>query len=243
MEQYHPVTQRIKVLIDKYAEGSVRKFSTLINLASSQKLNRLFNLDTRNGKYPEPSFDIIACIANMFPKTNINWLISGIGDPVINGDKSNEVVPKSIDKESVTTAPLISQYAHAGYLKGFSDNEFLEAQPLYVAKRKYSGGQYVAFEVRGDSMDDNTKQAICHGDVVLGRELYQHYWTAKLHTPKVFIVVHKYDGICIKEVVDHDLQTGVITCHSFNPNYEDFQVNLSDIMQLFYIKEISRDVE
>ena len=128
-------------------------------------------------------------------------------------------------------------------MKGFADNEFMEAQPQYVAKRKYSGGVYVAFEVRGDSMDDESKKSICHGDVVLGRELYQHYWNTKLHIPKVFVIVHKYEGICIKEIIRHDVASGDITCHSFNQNYEDFNVNLADVMKLFYIKEISRDVE
>lgn len=243
MEEFHPVSQRIKTLIDKYGDGSVRKFSNLIELASSQKLNRLFNIDIRNNKYPEPSFDIIACIANKFPTINVNWLLTGEGEMLLEGNKTNGAIPISIDKDAMTTAPLISQYAHAGYMKGFADSEFLEAQPLYVAKRKYSGGRYVAFEVRGDSMDDNSKRAICHGDVVLGRELYQHYWTSKLHVPKVFVIVHKNDGICIKEIVDHDVSTGVITCHSLNPNNEDFQVNLADVMQLFYIKEISRDID
>ena len=243
MEAYNPVSQRIKLLIDTYADGSVRKFSNLINLASSQKLNRLFNLDTRNNKYPEPSFDIIASVANKFPTINLNWLMTGDGNMLLEGNKVNGAIPKSVDKDSVTTAPLISQYAHAGYMKGYADEDYLEAQPMYVAKRKYSGGKYIAFEIRGDSMDDGSKRAICHGDVVLGRELYRHYWTSKLHVPMVFIIVHKQDGIVIKEVVDHNLETGIITCHSFNPENEDFNVNLNDVMQLFYIKEISRDVE
>lgn len=142
-----------------------------------------------------------------------------------------------------TVAPLISQYAYGGYMSGFGDTGFMEAQPLYVASKKYSGGNYVAFEVRGDSMDDNSRRAICSGDVVLGRELYTEYWLSKLHIPRVFIIVHKTEGICIKEVTAHDVENGVITCHSYNPAYDDFEVNLKEVMQLFYLKEIKREAE
>jgi transcriptional regulator with XRE-family HTH domain len=142
-----------------------------------------------------------------------------------------------------TIAPLITQYAYGGYMSGFGDAGYMEAQPLYVASKKYSGGNYVAFEVRGDSMDDNTRRAICSGDVVLGRELYKEYWTSKLHIPRVFIIVHKTEGICIKEVTAHKVKEGIITCHSFNPDYDDFEVNLKEVMQLFYLKEIKRETE
>ena len=142
-----------------------------------------------------------------------------------------------------TIAPLITQYAYGGYMSGFGDAGFMEAQPLYVASKMYSGGNYVAFEVRGDSMDDNTRRAICSGDVVLGRELYREYWNSKLHIPRVFIIVHKTEGICIKEVTAHNVEKGIITCHSFNSEYDDFEVNLKEVMQLFYLKEIKRETE
>lgn len=147
------------------------------------------------------------------------------------------------DPHNHTYAPLITQYAYGGYMSGFGDAGFMEAQPLYIASKKYSGGHYVAFEVRGDSMDDETRRSICSGDVVLGRELYKDYWKSKLHIPRVFIIVHKTEGICIKEVTAHDVEKGIITCHSFNPEYDDFEVNLKDVMQLFYLKEIKREAE
>lgn len=156
-------------------------------------------------------------------------------------DKGNISVPEV--PYDVTVAPLISQYAYAGYLSGFGDSEYLEAQPHYVAARRYNGGHYVAFEVRGDSMDDGTKRSICEGDILLGRELRKDLWQFRLHVPKVFIIVHRTDGICCKEVVDHNVETGILTCHSWNPDpeYKDFELNMKDILQLFYVKEISRD--
>lgn len=43
--------------------GSVKRFSEMIHLSSSQKLNRVFNLDRRNNEYPEVSSDILLSIA------------------------------------------------------------------------------------------------------------------------------------------------------------------------------------
>lgn len=138
--------------------------------------------------------------------------------------------------------PLISQYAYAGYLSGFADPVYLESQPTYKVIHDHNGGNYVAFEVKGDSMDDNTRDAICHGDIVLGCELKKEYWIDRLYIPKVFIIVHRENGIVIKKVIDQDLINGTIICHSTNqsPEYRDFVLNLNDIQQMFYIKEITR---
>ncbi|PZX18065.1 hypothetical protein LX69_01101 [Breznakibacter xylanolyticus] len=180
-------------------------------------------------------------ILNFYTDIERVWLVTGVGEmlktPTL--DANVRIVDKSIE---VTKAPLIGQYAYAGYLSGFADHEYLEAQPIYVASKRYSGGNYVAFEIRGDSMDDNTRRAICHGDVVLAKELKKDYWRSKLHIPKVFVIVHREEGITCKEITEHDVETGDIVCHSWNSTHRDFTLNLRDVAQLFYLKEIKRDV-
>lgn len=86
---YPAINERVRKLVDKYANGSVRKFSKLIGLSSSQKLNRLFHLDQRNNKFPEPSLDIITSITNKFTELNTNWLLTGEGDMYQNSDSIN----------------------------------------------------------------------------------------------------------------------------------------------------------
>jgi SOS-response transcriptional repressor LexA len=153
-----------------------------------------------------------------------------------------ENLKKSTPSIYVTHAPLISQYAQAGYLRGFSDHEFMESQPVYYSTRKYNNGNYIAFEIRGDSMRDGTELSICDGDIVLCRELPVEYWKERIHTPKVFVIIHRSEGITCKEVTRHNLENGEITCHSWNPDpeYSDFKLNLAEVNQLFYLKEIAR---
>lgn len=170
---------------------------------------------------------------------NKDWLAEGKGS-MLKPEKEVNSIKKPLI-EYVTTAPLIGQYAHAGYLAGWADTEYIEQQPVYAASKKFSNGNYVAFEIRGDSMEDGQRHAIYNSDIVLGRELIRDYWKCKIHYPKAFVIVHRTKGIICKEIIGHDVEHGIITCHSFNPEYEDFELNLKDIVQLFYIKEIKRE--
>lgn len=198
------------------------------------------------------SSKFIEALCSISKKINKMWLLGEVGEMVIDSNKHEDKPTFSnrsnarefmMNELNVTVAPLISQFAQAGYLSGFADTEYLESQPMYVAATKHSGGNYIAFEVRGDSMFDGTFNSICNADVLLGRELHRDHWLSKLHVPRVFIIVHKEDGILCKEVIDHNPETGDIRCHSLNPNktlYPDFTINLADVRQLFYKKELRR---
>lgn len=209
--------------------------SKALGYKSPEKLLRLFR-DENN----KPSTEILLDLVKAFPEISPAWLLTGTEPMLIEGNNQNTVPYKK--PSDATVAPLISQFAYAGYMAGFSDPEYLEAQPQFTSSRKQNGGHYVAFEVKGDSMDDGSKRAICDGDILLGRELNKMHWQNRLHVPKVFIIVHKTDGIICKEILKHDVKTGIILCHSWNqdPDYEDFEMNMNDVMQLFYVKEISR---
>lgn len=100
-----PLNLRIRELIERYANGSVKKFSEIIQLSSSQKINRIFNVDKRNGEYPEASSDILTCIANMLSDVDMNWLLTGHGSMLRNSqtpeEKKASTSPISPTEESV----------------------------------------------------------------------------------------------------------------------------------------------
>jgi hypothetical protein len=229
------ISERIELLIDAL-DLNINSFSKALGYPNNNvTIGRIVN-----DKSKKPSLETTEKILRTFPQVNPTWLVIGDGPMFIEGENHNTVPYKK--PSDATTAPLISQYAYAGYLAGFADPDFLECQPQFTASKKHNGGHYIAFEIKGDSMDDGTRRSICEGDIVLARELQKLHWQNKLHIPKVFIIVHKTDGIICKEIVKHDVKSGVITCHSWNPDpdYEDFELNLHDVMQLFYVKEISR---
>ena len=83
-----PVNQRIRYLIDEKFGGSVRAFCKALGFTESQKVNRLFKIDLRNGKYPTPSIDILNVISKTFDISLI-WLQYGEGEMFINNTLDN----------------------------------------------------------------------------------------------------------------------------------------------------------
>lgn len=228
------INQRIKEIISDKTDGNVTAFSSALGYSSSQKVNRLFKIDPRTQKYPVPSSTIISDISNMF-NIDINWIISGTGKKYTT-TRQNEVT--QITTGGVMMVPLVNQYAHAGYMAGYADVEYIETLPKipWIVDHEYKGN-YISFEVRGDSMDDGLKHSYEQGDILLCREIYPQYWKCKLHikTWDAFVIVHQTEGIVVKQIIDHDVENGIITCHSFNPIYEDFQVNLREVAQIFNV--------
>lgn len=170
-----------------------------------------------------------------FPQLNKTYLLTGEGS-ILKKPIQNEVTQLTIG--GVMMVPLVNQYAHAGYMAGYADAVYVESLPKipWVVDHEYKG-KYISFEIRGDSMDDGLKHSYEQGDVVLCREIYPEYWKCKLHirTWDAFVIVHKTDGIVVKQIINHDVENGIITCHSFNPIYEDFQIDLREVAQLFNV--------
>lgn len=147
-----------------------------------------------------------------------------------------------INTSHILNVPLVNQYAYAGYLCGYADPEYIETLPtLPFIVDQEAHGSYIAFEVKGDSMDDGTDEAYKEGDRLLCREIQQHLWaSSKLHIRKWdFVIVHS-EGILIKRIVDHDVELGTITIHSLNPLYPDRLISLRDVRQIFNVIEMSR---
>ncbi len=162
-----------------------------------------------------------------------------------NGEQSvyfkNEAIEISPNYIKVPTIPV---HAQAGFLAGYGDEAYWSGLPteIWEVDREYKGN-YVVFEVRGDSMDDNSVNAILEGDRILCREIQQQHWYNKLHVNKWnFVIVHREEGVIIKRITEHDVENGVITCHSLNPYYDDFKVNLKDVVALYNVVDLKRNL-
>lgn len=150
------------------------------------------------------------------------------------------------DGSLIMQVPIISQKAYAGYLRGWADPEFYEdllTLPLPV--ERLHKGTYMGFEVVGNSMvcldtEELAERSIFPGRIAIGRELAKHQWRYKLHTHNfdTWIIVHRTEGILIKEIIRQDVDNGIITIHSLNSEYEDQDLHLDDIEQIFNVVQI-----
>lgn len=83
MESLPIENQRVKNVIDFTTKGNVLQFSKEIGI-SQPRINRLFSIDTRSGKYPLVSFEIVQAIINKFVNINAEWLLTGEGEMLKN---------------------------------------------------------------------------------------------------------------------------------------------------------------
>ncbi len=152
--------------------------------------------------------------------------------------ESSEVVLKT----NVLYVPLVGQYAYGGYLSGYQDEKYMESLPhVPFPVDKEARGNYVCFELRGDSMDDGTSEGYKPGDKLFSREINQAHWQNKIHIKKWdFVIVHRTEGILFKRITTHNTETNSITLHSLNPDYPDTTISLADVAKLFNVVESTR---
>ena len=166
-----------------------------------------------------------------FDKPNI------VAEPLANA------YPVNLAEKAIMYVPLVNKYAYAGYLSGFGDAEYIQSLPVIPMISDREGrGTYVAFEVKGDSMDDGTRNSYEQGDIIICRQIAQHHWQSKLHMHKYdFVIVHRTEGILLKKIVKHDTVNGKLTLHSLNALYDDFTINMNDVAQIFNVIKIERE--
>lgn len=144
--------------------------------------------------------------------------------------------------QKLMLVPFVDQPAQAGFVSGYADTEFLEQLPYHpILVDQYYKGEYYAFKVVGDSMDDGSKNSIEEGSVVTGRVIDKSLWSSKFHLHKFknYIIVHN-DGILVKEIIDHNLESGTIMIHSLNEMYEDDVLLLDDCLMILNIVDINK---
>ena len=127
--------------------------------------------------------------------------------------------------------------AYASYLEVYMDEKQVQENFNTTTFKvdKIGKGYYMAFEIKGDSMNDGGINDTPDGASVLAREIKQHHWESGFKQEKYgYILMTKYN-ILHKDIVDYDSSTGLITLSSRNEHCEDFQISINDVYRLFNV--------
>lgn len=184
----------------------------------------------------------LAIIAGVYTDLKLSWLITGKGDMEhTQVNKSNAVW---VDYNNFKLVPLVGKRARAGFLAGWEDEEYIEELPKipWEVDREYKGN-YLTFEAVGDSMEsiNSPRESIYEGDLLLVREVDKHHWSNKLHINQWdFIIVHKEEGILVKRIIEHDVETGKLVLHSLNNYYKNQTVYMNDLVGIYNVIDIKR---
>lgn len=119
---------------------------------------------------------------------------------------------------------FVPMKAAAGYLAGYADEEFIDELNTFTLPMLGSG-QFRAFEIIGDSMLPTPS-----GSIIVGQK------TERLEDVKsntACIVVSRSEGIVYKRVSKTGRDKSRLTLISDNPSYQPYEVQASDILELW----------
>ena len=244
------------------SKALVHRQKDLANLigATEGNVSRMLKGDPR---YTTSSMISRICMASNLPFSE-DYLLRGEGTLLKDGTQdeapkkpqrtSNEVETNTSGSRIIQRLPIILIEAKAGIGKGFlydrdcsqdPDDIYDEFDSMEVFLEREVSDRYKLFRVKGKSMDDDTQQALCNGDVLLCREVYPEDWKSGLINtkfPNVIIVIEE-EGILIKQLIKHSKKNETISLRSLNSTYKDLTIDLKKVRAFYYVERlIDRDL-
>ena len=223
------INNRVLKLVDYYTNRSVKKFAESIGIPQ-QTVNRLFNKDTRTGKFPVATTEILVSITRMYVDVDANWLLTGKGDML------NTPSPRSSEREDAPIAykskegiPLIPIDAMAGALTENS-RSIMDYDCEHYVIPMFKGAEFL-IPVKGDSMQPKYYS----GDIVACKRLPLDTFFQWNRT----YVIDSEQGVLIKRVKQGE-DNDHITLVSDNPEYDPFSLEKSRIYSLALVIGVVR---
>jgi len=147
-------------------------------------------------------------------------------------------------KEEITPIPyddyMMVEYvdlsASAGVLGG-SDVDILPDYKKRLVPKEFENGNYIVVRVNGDSMTDGTDISIPDGVEILVKEHFLEPGDKLPIRGNLFVICSR-EGNVFKQIVEHNTELGYIRCHSYNPKYEDYNIPMSEVFQIFVYRKI-----
>lgn len=242
------IFEKIRQLSDFYGYNSINDFALNgLEYKSSEKINRL--KDPNN----KPSFDIIKDISNKFEDVDINWLIDDSNDPIVFKTKKEEnsnnilalkvnephtnnyasLTPAvvTIDSNNEDNIALVPIPLSAGYLKGYSDPNFIANLPTFRMPG-LNHGIFRMFEVEGHSMFPT----LPNKSYVVGQ--FVENWITGIKDNQIYAVIsNEVEGGLVKRCINKIKKYNNLICKSDNRrDYPTQNISPESIKEIWEIK-------
>jgi transcriptional regulator with XRE-family HTH domain len=175
----------------------------------------------------DPRIDILEIVSDIFKLTLDELLlkdVSNTGGNYLAKRRAQKMM--SADRNIIHFVPV---KAAAGYLAGYADTEFIDELNTFTLPM-LAGGNYRAFEIIGDSMLPTPSGSIIVGEKVDTLE--------DIKNNMAYIVVSRNEGIVYKRIVKSNKAKNKLTLVSDNPQYQPYQVNADDVVELWQAQSV-----
>lgn len=172
----------------------------------------------------DPRIDVLEVVADMFKLSLDELLLKDLSNSINTGSylqKRRMQKMVSADRNIIHFVPV---KAAAGYLTSYADSEFIDELNTFTLPM-LSGGNYRAFEIIGDSMLPTPSGSIIVGEKVESLD--------DTKNGQAYIVVSKNEGIVYKRINKSSKAKNKISLESDNPNYQPYQINAEDVVELW----------
>lgn len=175
----------------------------------------------------DPRIDILEIVSDIFKLSLDELLLKDVSNTGGNYlAKRRQQKMMSADRNIIHFVPV---KAAAGYLAGYADTEFIDELNTFTLPM-LSGGNYRAFEIIGDSMLPTPSGSIIVGEKVDTLE--------DIKNNMAYIVVSRNEGIVYKRIVKSNKVKNKLTLVSDNPQYQPYQVNADDVVELWQAQSV-----
>lgn len=170
----------------------------------------------------DPRLDVLEILADIFKLSLDELLLKDLSNNTDNYlAKRRQQKMMSADRNLIHFVPV---KAAAGYLASYADTEFIDELNTFTLPM-LAGGNYRAFEIIGDSMLPTPS-----GSIIVGEKIEN---TSDIKNSQAYIVVSRNEGIVYKRVEKNGRSKNKLTLVSDNPQYQPYQVNAEDVMELW----------
>jgi transcriptional regulator with XRE-family HTH domain len=171
----------------------------------------------------DPRLEVLETLAGIFKLTLDELMLtdlSNAGDSYLAKRRQQKML--MAERNLIHFVPV---KAAAGYLAGYADSEFIDELNTFTLPM-LAGGNYRAFEIIGDSMMPTPS-----GSIIVGEKVENNIEFIKNN--QAFIVVSRNEGIVYKRIVKSNKVKGKLTLVSDNPQYQPYQINADDVIELW----------